>query len=101
MLYLDSDTVFLWHGMRDSITGNYINDATVAGSLQDLAGSELQSFAFSYIEDSDGDYEGTVTAAMTTGLDPSAEYYVAITATRGAQTVTKRERHSTNWLGYK
>jgi hypothetical protein len=101
MIYLDSDTVFLWQGMRDSVTGSYVNDASVAGSLQDLDGTELQSFSFSYIDGSNGDYEGTVSAAMTTGLDPSGEYYVAITATRVGQTVTKRERHTTNYLGYK
>jgi hypothetical protein len=101
MIYIDSDTVFLWHGMKDSLTGAYIEDATVTGSLQDLDGTELQSFSFDFIEGSNGDYEGTITAAMTSGLNPCREYLVAITATRSGQTVTKRERHSTNYLGYK
>jgi len=101
MIYLDSDTMFLWEGLQDAVTGDYVNDATLTGSLQDLNGTELQSFSFAYLDGTDGNYSGSITAAMTSGLECSGEYLVAITATRGQQTVTKRERHKANYLGYK
>lgn len=58
MIFLASDNIFEWVGMIDSITGEYVDFATVTGFLKDLDGVELVPFTLEYVSGSDGDYLG-------------------------------------------
>lgn len=77
-----SDITVLWSGLKDHVTGSFINDATVTGVLKDAAGSTVQSITFAYVAASDGNYRGTITAAAN--LVATYAYELTVTATAGS-----------------
>lgn len=100
MIYANSDTIFKWDGLTNSITGNYINSATLTGTIYELDETLIATFSFAYVADSNGDYTGTLAADDIAGLDDGDEVIVEITATFGGSTETRRERHTVGYRGF-
>lgn len=67
-IYVGSDNVFRTRGIRNSLTGEFINDAVVELTLLDANGDELSGqswpLTLSYIASSDGEYQGTIDDAV-------------------------------------
>ena len=99
MIYLGSDTVFTWDGMADC-ESNYINSATVTGTIKTLAGTTVTSFSMPYVAASNGDYRGYVTKTMAALLTEGTEYIVDIVATYSTYQETRSERHLADYRGY-
>lgn len=97
MLYIGSDTLFIWDKMKD-VYGAYVNDASVQGKLYDGA-TCLHVFNFDYVTASDGQYIGTVPASITEDLERCKEYSVEITATRDGETELRIDSHSAEYRG--
>jgi hypothetical protein len=69
-------------GLIDSITSAYQNAATVAGELfESDRTTSLGTFTMSYVAASDGNYRGTIAAAVTATLTEGTEYRIKVTAT--------------------
>jgi hypothetical protein len=100
MIFCDSDTVFLWANMTDSITGAAISTATVNGVVLDSTGTTtLINFSFSY-DGSLAQYEGTISAASAAVLVPGSNYIVQITAVNGGNTELRRETHNASYNSF-
>lgn len=58
MLYINSDNLLT---LSDVYHNGFINDANVTGELFDrVTGDSLCSFTMTYVEDTNGEYEGVV-----------------------------------------
>ena len=62
--FIDNDNVLRVTGMRNAITGTYLNSRTVTVTLTDSSGTEVtgQSWplTLTYVPDSDGEYRATL-----------------------------------------
>lgn len=69
-------------GLKDAVTGDFINDATVTATIKDAAGEVVagQSFpvTLAYVPASDGDYRATLGKDLA--LLDDTEYIAEITA---------------------
>ena len=88
---IGTDNLVRVRGLRDPITEIYINDATVAGVLEDSDGDAVSggTVTFAYRNASNGDYDGILqdTAALT----ENANYTLGLTITATVSgTVFKR-----------
>jgi len=94
--WIDTDNVVQLAGLRDVVTNEYVNDATVTASLTDDNGSVVegaQSLPLVYQNGSDGNYVGHV--PHTVSLEAGRQYTLTITATgAGFQLVTKITRRA-------
>lgn len=99
MIFINSDTQFIWRNMQDEFTFEYIVDATVVGTLYDTDGTLLATFNFDCLNDGCGNYKGTL-LATNADLDPCGEYIVEVVATRGGQTERRRETHNASYRGF-
>ncbi len=71
ILYPKNDQILELNGLQDSETLAYLNAATITGTLKNSAGEEVTGLidvAFSYVTDSDGDYQAQVEG---TTFDPT------------------------------
>jgi hypothetical protein len=98
MIYIGSDTLFKWDLMKD-IYGNYVNDASVQGTLYD-GDTALHVFDFDYVVASDGQYIGVVPASVTENLEQCKDYTVEITATRGDEKEVRVDTHTAEYRGH-
>lgn len=82
-LYLYNDNVIEVTGLRDSnaATGVYLNAATVTATIKTRSGTAVTGVTFpvtlDYVTDSNGDYRGTVDAALV--LVEGGVYWVEVT----------------------
>jgi hypothetical protein len=61
ILYQSNTQVLQVVGLQDNLTGNYLNAATVVGTLQDQNGNnitECTNITFAYVAASNGNYNG-------------------------------------------
>ena len=82
---IGSDFSVALYGVRDALTGSYLNSATITFQVYNTAtGAAVSggSGSLSYVSASNGDYTGVVDAVTTATLTDGAAYYVAYT---GAQ----------------
>lgn len=100
MIFIGSDTAFNLTGLQNADTGDYINDAEVTGYLLTLDEDELATFSYVYVDDSDGDYWGTLTAEQSELCTKCETYIVKIVATAGAATRTFTAEHMADVGGY-
>ena len=100
MIRLGGDTLFKWTGMTNSLTGDYVNNATVACVVKSLSGTQLATFSMTYLSGTNGNYAGVLPAASVANLEECTEYLVEITATSGGSTEFRRERHNAEYGGY-
>jgi hypothetical protein len=97
MIYIGSDTIVTWSGLQNSITGAYVNDAAITATLQ---APTPYTFSLSYEANSDGDYVGTIPAAITSTLTEGTAYLLEITATEVAGTDYRQESHIAQYRGF-
>jgi len=94
--WIDSDNVVQITGLKDVVTGNYINDATITATMADKNGNAVSgvgTITFTYTSGSNGDYCGEVPAAA--GLTDGEQYTLTITAVGGGfQLVLKVTRRA-------
>ena len=85
-LYVGNDTILELAALRNELTGEYLNDATVLVTLKTAAGSDVVGEAWpkavSYVEGSNGLYRVAMGAALE--LVHGDRYSAEITATSGA-----------------
>jgi hypothetical protein len=98
MIYLDSDTIFYWEGMRDSITLEWINTATVTATVWE---TETTPYTFNmlYVAGSNGCYRGTYPASASEHLT-CGEYLVEVEATEGASVERRRRTEIAAFRGF-
>ena len=83
-IFIGEDNVVEWLRLRNNVTEEYVTTATVRATLKDSAGANVAgavAVALRYVADSDGDYQGTISAAATSGMTDGATYYLEVTAT--------------------
>lgn len=100
MIRIGSTTPFRWSAMKNGLTNEYVNTATVTGSLQELNGTVLASFNLVYETGTNGNYSGVIPASETESLTECTEYLVVFTATVGQYKEVRSERHSAEVGGY-
>lgn len=90
VLYVGNDNILEVCHVRNELTGDFINDATVEVSLFDVAGEEVAGGTWPkslvYVTDSKGVYRTMLPAVLT--LLPNARYVAEVEAT-AAGTVGK------------
>lgn len=80
-LWIGSDVDVALYGLQGT-DGEYINDATVAWALKTSAGGAISggSGSCTYESGSNGDYRGTIPAAVTATLTDGSQYRLELTA---------------------
>jgi hypothetical protein len=84
VLFKKNDQFVEVNGLRNNLTGAYLNAATVTATLRDLAGvavAGLDGVALAYVAGSDGDYRGQVEETFD---PPPGRYRIEFTAVEGA-----------------
>lgn len=89
MIEIGADKGVSWVSLIDTVTLDYVNAATVTGSLQELDGTEIYTFTLEYEVASNGNYYGEIPSEETTDLVAEREYNIVLTAVSG-QDVGKR-----------
>ena len=92
--YIGTDTQISIKGLKD-VNGQYVNNATVVGVLQDRTGKVVvgcENLSFSYVIDRNGEYVGVIPA--TSALKESTEYDLVITCTNSNRRMTITYRRS-------
>lgn len=76
-------------GLYDNSSATYQNSATVTGQLYESDRTTVvgSSFSMSYVAASNGNYQGTLAAAVTTTLTEGTEYLLLATAVVGSVTL--------------
>jgi len=98
-LYIDTDNVIRVRGLKDEVSGDYINDATIRATVYDSDGNpvaDAQDLSLSYVSDTNGDYAGEIPNGVS--LTAGSLYTVQVTISgSGYQTVYRLTRRA----GYK
>lgn len=85
ILYVGNDTALEVGDLRDELTGEALNSASVAVTLKDAAGANVTGgtwpLAMVYVTDSDGVYRCTLGHALS--LTAGQKYTAVITANAG------------------
>ena len=98
MIYLNTDNLIEVDGLTNQTSDQYVNDATVAGTLYSEAGTSLATFALNYVNSSSGDYQGTLSqTVVSANCTQHNEYIIAITANTHE---IGRERHFADYRGW-
>ena len=98
VLLIGNDQLITVVGLKDEITGEFINDAAVEVTLKDRSGNEVagQSWPFTldYVTDTDGDYRGILEDGLA--LQPNKLYTVIIDVDAGDDSIAnwKFERYA-------
>ena len=84
MAFLDNnDNCIQLIGLKNDLTGGYVNDATVTATISDQLGAVLvAALPLAYVADSSGDYAGTVLSTDDLG-EHGDKVVVEVTATSG------------------
>lgn len=84
-LYYGNDMVLEVAGLRDQVSGEWINDAGVTVTLEDSADNpvtgESWPLALTYVTDSDGVYRATLRDTLALAIN--ARYVATVTADDG------------------
>jgi len=95
-IYLETDNIVWVRGLKDQVTGSYVNDATITATLydkDDQVVSGAENLPVPYVNGSDGDYAGAI--PHTVSLTAGEAYTVKVTVTKGDyQTVYKLKRNA-------
>jgi hypothetical protein len=87
--WIDTDNCVQITGLKDVVTDQYVNDATVTGVLTDKNGNTVTgagSLSFEYISGSNGNYAGEIPSTVT--LTEGEQYTLTITAMGGGFKLT-------------
>lgn len=91
VLLYGNDNVLEIRGLRNEVTGTFLNSATVTVTLKDSAGTNVTGTswpkALAYVASSDGVYRATL--AHDLGLTPAGRYTATIAVDGGAGLVAR------------
>ena len=79
-----------WDGLKNELTNQFVNDATVTAQLQTTDGTPIGSaVTCSYIASSNGTYIGVLGKAVTAGLTVGTTYQIvySVNSNDGQRTV--------------
>lgn len=86
ILYDGNDMVLEVASLKNDVSGEFLNEATVTVSLADSAGEPVAGnpwpLALEYLEDSNGVYRATLADTLT--LSPGARYVAEVIADAGS-----------------
>ena len=85
---LNSGTVCRWRDFTNAATGTAVTDATIAGTVTDLDGTEVTTFTLTY-DSAQGLYQGQFSS---TAFVENQEYFISVTATKGSVVGHRRHR---------
>ena len=89
VLYIGNDMSLTVTGLKDEVSGDFINNATVTARLRDRAGNDItgQSWpaTLTYVTGSNGIYRGTLEDGLD--LDPNKVYRVEISVDAGSNAI--------------
>lgn len=91
-LALESDNIITWDGLKNPITKEFVNDATVVATLYTAANSAVTGatgISLAYVSGSNGRYQGVIEDDVE--LTDGAEYYIKYTATASGDLVGRRK----------
>jgi len=83
---INADNLIEVDKLRLSADSSYVNDATVAWTLEDSEGESVSYGSLAYVASSDGKYQGTIDDSVLASLTDGATYYLTITATQSTKT---------------
>lgn len=90
--YISSDNIVTLEGLIDVVTDTYINDATVTGIVYKGTTPISSIVTFTYVTDSDGDYEGQVPNFVDVSEKDGNIYFIEITVTYSGNKLTIKEK---------
>lgn len=98
-LYKSTDTLIRWDEMKNALTDEYVNDATVKMTLIDEDNENVSGAVDRPLANvaSNGRYDGTIPNEVD--LTNGAEYVLEIVATRGSYKTTARISCTATWWG--
>jgi len=98
MIAIGSDNLVQLLGLYDNIAAAFVNDATVTGSLINPAtNTNITTFTLT-TTNADGNYNGTLTAAVTGALTNGNPYVIQITAVQpGGYTLVLQEQETATY----
>jgi len=82
VLYVGEDMAIKMTGLKNVITGSYVNDATMTYTLKTAAGVAVtgaSAISMPYVAASSGDYRGTMDATVSATLSADTLHYLEIT----------------------
>jgi hypothetical protein len=80
-MYFRSDALLELNGLRDAVTGDYLNVATVTASIRDLKGNLVvgaENIIMEHVSSSNGDYRGRISHAAN--FVEGKQYVAEVTA---------------------
>lgn len=84
-LFIGADANVTLTGIRDAVTGSYLNSASPTWTLQDTAGNAILDGddtpiggTIDYVAASNGDYRGVIDGAITADLTSRQDYVVVV-----------------------
>lgn len=88
--WIESDQLLTVGGLRDTVTGAYVNMATVEATMYEAdglteVGGQTWPLALSYVPASDGDYVGILQDARM--LEDGRVYWIEVVADAGADVI--------------
>jgi len=94
-LYRDNDNVFTLDGLKNAVTGVYLNAATVTAQVKDLEGTVVVGSTpldLGYVAASDGKYRIVADKALFASLVVGEYYDVIITGVESGVDYRRTER---------
>jgi hypothetical protein len=94
---VETDTKVTLRGLKDEL-GAFVNDATVTGDLYDktVVVDNGSNIPFTYVDGSDGDYEGVIPANVP--IKEGSSYDLFLTAVRSGKMMVVRVRRTAKYL---
>ena len=97
-VWLETDNVIRVRGLKDEVSGSYINDAVITATLYDSSDVEVPGAAnisIPYVAGTDGDYAGEIPS--TVSLTEGASYTTKVTITgngyKTTYTIVRRAKY--------
>lgn len=86
VLYIDNTNTITLTGLLNSVTGSYVNDATVTVTVNDSSGSSVSGetwpVTMDYVADSNGNYQASLDYGLS--LTEWDKYTAVVTVTDGS-----------------
>lgn len=98
MIIIGADRLVTLSGLIDNSNSTYQNAATVSGSLlSDDRLTTITTFTLTYVSASNGNYQGTIPASITSTLTPSTNYRIVVTAVSSGFTFEIEDRDTAGY----
>lgn len=89
-IYINSDTLVEWDELKNALTREYVNNATVRFTLKSSAGTSLATNVAMAATGSNGRYQGVVTQSVSSTLVENQTLWLEVTAVLGGYTAFRK-----------